>query len=378
MSTDAETLCPRNFRLWVAFCVGMICVVIAIIMFDRVSGRNRQGAATTVSQTGTATQTQTSTGAAAQTDLALKTVAHTSDSSGAWLGIEPVDVTKEMASQMGLKISGGVLVSRIVENSPAQKGGLLLGDVIYQFNHRDAGSVKDLQKIMAELAPGDRVKVGLFREGKRESLYVVLGKNPATSDSSGAITVAGATTVPDSQPWGIVLSELTDDLSARYNVPKQEKGVMVTIVAWSSVAQRAGLQQGDLIQQIDKKKIENLGDFFKAVGEAKGTVLLRIYRQGAETLISIPAPSLKGVVTQPDSSAPSGGPPANLGPRSSASGTGSLPTAQGLTVAQEGIGMNRPVYVPGYDQTQSGDPDAKTSTLQKSTGASTTAVEVWL
>ena len=326
---DKINLCPKNFQLWVAFLMGMVVIVIAIVAFDNAS-KGRLG--TDNRLTGEEILDQRNLPAQ---DSYIQSINGESDST-AWLGIEANDVTENMAQQLGLDISEGVLVRRVLKDSPAQKAGLQPGDILFEFDHREIDDVDKLVKLISKADPGDRVKLALIRDGSRIVIYVELEESIANQVLSankiaGNVIPAAGDVLPGDQRWGVVLSELTNQLRKSYKIPDDEKGVLVMMVVPGSPAARAGIIKGDLIRQVDKTQIDNLADFFKSLQSAGNSVILYIYRDESVLLINMTA----------------------------------LPSdqAQGFNVAQEGIGMNRPLYVPGYDQTQSGDPDDKTKSL---------------
>ncbi|MBW1677838.1 MAG: PDZ domain-containing protein [Deltaproteobacteria bacterium] len=275
-----------------------------------------------------------------------------------------------MAKELGLKISGGVLISRVIENSPAEKAGLLSGDIIYEFDRHDAANTDELASLLSKLDPGKRVRVALFRDGKRKVLYVELAEAAAAGSTSSVRQVAGEVT-PSDLKWGIVVSEITESLREAYDIPGKENGVVVMMVTPGSAADRAGIIKGDVIRQVGETPIYDLAGFFEAIGSNdNSSLLLNICRQGAQFYINIVAVSPFLPVGGPsgsedeDSTESDGykGMPAEIPPRGKPDAS-SVQQTQGVPVAQEGIGMNRPLYVPGYDQTQSGEPEEKTRSL---------------
>ena len=102
-----KKLCPQNFQVWVGFLMGMVVIIIAIVIFDHVSTRGRVGAEGDTSGYVKTSSAQSGIQPASYTK-------GTEGETGAWLGIEPVDVTEAMAKQMGLSISGGVSASKVI------------------------------------------------------------------------------------------------------------------------------------------------------------------------------------------------------------------------------------------------------------------------
>jgi len=322
-------LCPKNYQVWVAFLMGMVVIVISIVVFDHVSDTrygttNRLVDDTIIDQRDTVAQPST---------YIQSTSGETS--SDVFLGIEVSNATSQMTQQLGLDISEGVFITRVLANSPAQEAGLEPGDILFEFDHRDVNDVKELIELMNKAEPGDRIKLALIRDDSRIVIYVVLeeavsNKNLSVSKVAGDVISIAGDTLTGEQKWGVVLAELTDQLRKTYKIPDDKNGVVVVNVVSGSSAASAGIVKGDLIQRVDKIIVENLTDFFKALQISDNSVILYVYRDNSALLINM---------------------------------TASIPytSVQGYKVAQEGIGMNRPLYVPGYDQTQSGDPDDKTN-----------------
>jgi S1-C subfamily serine protease len=280
---DQSRFCTQNFKVWVAFLMGMVIIVIAIVVFDKVLGVGSVSATPVTARPETVSDAETLGKPA--TYLALTG----GDTASAWLGIEAVDLPEVAASKLGLDIKGGVLVSRVLPGSPAANDGLLRGDIIFELDRRKVTGVADLVRLLGKLDPGDRVRVVLLRDGSREVFYVKLGEIPAASPST-IHTVAGEIS-PGDLKWGIAVSELTGDLRVAYDIPKREKGVVIVMVVPGSAAQRAGLRNGDLIKQVDRETVESLSDFFSSLTTSSRHVLLKVYRGGADIFVHVIAVS---------------------------------------------------------------------------------------
>jgi serine protease Do len=283
---DPYRSCSKNFKVWVAFLAGMVLVVIAIVVFDRTLGLGNLG----VAAPGAARMGQGATDLPAGQGTYLSLTGGSAASPSAWLGIEATDLPELSAKKLGLDISGGVLVSKVLPGSPAAVDGLLRGDVIYDLAHRKVTSLDELVRVLGKLDPGDRVRVLVLRAGAREVLYVKLGTAPVSTPS--VRTVAGDFEPADLQlKWGIAVSELTPSLRAASDIPKRETGVLIVMVVPGSAAQRAGLRVGDLIKQVDREPVESLADFFKVLSASSRHVLLKVYRGGSEILVHVVAVS---------------------------------------------------------------------------------------
>ena len=352
-------LCPQNFQVWVAFLMGMVVIIIAIVVFDKVSVKGRVDAGTIAVDVDRSQTLLPGMTTAGQT---INTIADVKTGEGAWLGIEPLDITVAMARQLGLDISGGVLAAKVISDSPAEKAGLLQGDIIYEVDSREVETSAELRLALVDEEPGDRVRITLFRDRDREVIHVKLGSVSDQNPAYSATQIDGD--IPVNLRWGIVVSELTPSLLKTYDI-QNPIGVMVVMVAAGSAADRAGILKGDIIRQVNGYGTNSLADFFEAIEDAKESILLNICRQGTLYYVNIvavsPAINSAGDPTEEtEESEGLEGMPTTIPPMGQPQ---SAQQTAGMVTAQEGIGMNRPLYVPGYDQTQSGDPDDKTTSI---------------
>jgi serine protease Do len=322
--------CPQNFKVWVSFLMGMVVIIIAIVVFDSVLVRGRLGQIQENPR-----EISIETPVSSVNVEYVKTVSSTKDSEPEpWLGIEPMDIDASMADQMGLSIKSGVLASRVIPGSPAEQAGILRGDILYEYEYRDIKDTDHLEKMIEKSDPGERVKIGIFRQNNRMVFYVLLGERADIPDSS-IRQIAGDASI-DSSQWGMVVTELMPQICSTYGIPPNEQGILILKVISGSLADKAGVKKGDLVRSVNNKPVYRMSDFFDALESENNQLLLNILRQGSELYISV----------------------------NSTTRVNSASNQQATSIivaAQEGIGMNRPLYVPGYDQTQSGEPDDKTS-----------------
>jgi membrane-associated protease RseP (regulator of RpoE activity) len=282
---DKRGFCEQNWKVWVAFMMGMVIVVVAIVFFDRTLEGGRPGDAPRPVEEGIGREDYV-----VGQSASFLSLRDGRNGRGAWLGIEAVNVTGETAAMLGHAASGGVLVSKVLKSSPAEAAGLQNGDILYELDYRGVESVEDLSALLGRLSPDARVKVVLRRDGGREVVYVKLGEVTGANASLAVSWVAGEV-VPNDQKWGIAVSELTESLRKTYGIPKKEEGVAVVMVLPGSAADRAGLKAGDLVQQVDSTEVRGLADFFEVLQSSANRILLRIYRDGAVLLVQVVAAS---------------------------------------------------------------------------------------
>jgi len=191
-----------------------------------------------------------------------------------WLGVYIQDISKEIAEKFG--IESGVLVRKIVPGSPASKGGLKEGDIIVEYNFQKVKSVSDLQLKVINTKPGTVVPIKIIRDGRIKVLRVKIGEMPGTETAMGERVL---------KEFGFFVQELTKDLRERLGVPHWlKKGVVVTRVIPGSVAEDAGLREGDIIFKAGNdprnlRKIETVKDLIEVLQEYSSSgILLKVLR----------------------------------------------------------------------------------------------------
>jgi serine protease Do len=189
-----------------------------------------------------------------------------------WLGILIQDVNEEMAKSFGGKQGGGALVSDVSDGSPAQKNGLLQGDIITAINGEQVSDVADLRNKIAMTPPNTELKLRILRDGQDKELVVTVGEQPADM-SSLAKKMGGA---PLSE-LGLTLQDLTKELAEQFGYSK-DQGVLIAEVEEGSGAAQLGMQAGMLIEEVNRTRVRNLRELQQALKKANnaGQVLLRI------------------------------------------------------------------------------------------------------
>jgi Do/DeqQ family serine protease len=190
-----------------------------------------------------------------------------------WLGVSIQPVTEDIAASFGLKKAAGALVNEVVAGSPAAKAGIKQGDIIVAVDGKEVKEVSHLQRLVGELPAGKRVEVKVFREGKEIRLPLVIGN----SESAAAKQVKPEEQQPAT--WlGMSVAELPREMRL-----KGYSGVIISEVDPEGPAAEAGLQQGDIIVSINRKKIDNLAEYARVVAESgtKGSAVLLVKRGNA-------------------------------------------------------------------------------------------------
>ncbi len=204
-----------------------------------------------------------------------------------WLGVQVQPITKEFAESLGLKDIKGALVASIVKDSPAEKGGIKVGDILLEFDGKKIDRMTQLPQMVSRAGPEKKVQVKLLRKSKEVNIKVVIGES--TNDGQDNNQEENKST--SDYVTGLTVSNLPkESKESKNNVPT--KGVIVTNVDSNSNATLRGIKKGDIIIQLDGTDIENTNDFQKQVDSAvkkngKDSIMLLIYRNGNQFFTSI-------------------------------------------------------------------------------------------
>ncbi|OGX15601.1 MAG: hypothetical protein A2166_02380 [Omnitrophica WOR_2 bacterium RBG_13_41_10] len=189
-----------------------------------------------------------------------------------WLGITVQDLSDDLAKYFNLPDKNGVLVAKVLDNSPAQKAGLKDADLIRQFDNKAINNVRELLNIVSETEVGKKIKVVVIRDKKELTLEVEIGPRP--QELSEATPIVSA----ESQNWrGLKVGDLTPENISRFKI-EEKKGVVVVDVDPQSLADAAGIIPGDIILEINKQPVNNSADYEKVTKQAKSNVLVKAAR----------------------------------------------------------------------------------------------------
>jgi len=171
-----------------------------------------------------------------------------------WLGVAIQDVDENLAKSFDLKTAKGILVSEVQADSPAASAGLQQGDVILRLNERVLKDVSDLRNQVALIPPGTKATLHIIREGQEKDIELAIGEQPS-SFGQIAQTENGTSNLAQ---FGLTLQNITPELAEQLGYKKSQKGVVISAVEPGSPAALAGLQAGNLIEEINKQKVTSL------------------------------------------------------------------------------------------------------------------------
>ncbi len=189
------------------------------------------------------------------------------------VGIQPVD--QDIAEAFGVEQPGGALVTSVEPKSPAATAGLKQGDIIRELNGEAIDDPRKLSLKVAEHAPGSEVQLAVLRDGKARTLAVKLGEHPEFDKPDAP----GVESAPSS--IGISVQTLTPEVAEQLRVDTDTRGVVVARVELGSPAAEAGIERGDVLEQINRKEVSTADEFRDALAESGDKpVLLLLNRRG--------------------------------------------------------------------------------------------------
>ena len=208
-----------------------------------------------------------------------------------WMGVQIQMLTEDIARSLGLEGTQGALVADVFEDSPAEAADVHIGDVILEFGGEAVPSSRRLPHMVAKAETDDAVEVVVWRDGKRETLRLVVGLRPG---AEGLARAPGAEESDEAQQpsLGLQLAPLTPNLRARYELPESAEGTIVVDVDAAGAAAEKGVRPGDIIVRAGNRPVASPADVSEAlarVTESGGDVLLLLVeRQGARQFVAVP------------------------------------------------------------------------------------------
>jgi serine protease Do len=205
------------------------------------------------------------------------------------LGVTVQTVTSDLADSLGLKQTHGAIVSSVAPGSAAEHAGVKRGDVIESFNGQAVHDTNSLRNRVAEANPGTTAELVIVRDGSEKKLSVKLdeanpeklarGRGDRDSDSNGT---------DDKAALGVSVAPLTPELRERTRAPKDAQGLVVEDVNPDGRAAAAGVQPGDVIQEVNRQPVKSIDDLRAALKKTTDKpALLLINRQGNDIFVTV-------------------------------------------------------------------------------------------
>jgi len=192
-----------------------------------------------------------------------------------FLGINIVNVDSDRAAAFGLKKEEGAFVESVETGKPAEKAGVKPGDTIVSVDSVPVKDTRDLIGYVSNKTPGSRVRLGLVREGKETSATATL----AERDIEGSEKESPEKVSSDDsrEKIGIQVMELTPQVRQMQRIRQGVEGLLVVHVKEVSAAADAGIQEGDIITQVNGQRVSGADEFGKLVARARKGEYLKLY-----------------------------------------------------------------------------------------------------
>jgi serine protease Do len=199
-------------------------------------------------------------------DMATKIVAQLKENgevTRGWLGVSIQDLKGELAEYYGVKGTEGVLVTEVVPGNPAEKAGIKAKDIITAVNGDKIKSSRELTAKAATLPVGETSKIKVVRDGQEKTFDVTVAKRSLT------VADAGKPAIEKEGEYGLQVTDLTPEMAQRLKTSR-ESGVVVVGVKPDSKAYKAGVQQGDLILEVNRQSVSSTGELKQLLAKHKG------------------------------------------------------------------------------------------------------------
>ncbi len=201
------------------------------------------------------------------------------------IGVGIQDITPTLQEAMGLDSRDGALIRQVEDDSPADKAGLKVGDVIVEFNGQEILDSDDIRNAVGAVERGSRAKISYIRDGKKRTTKITVEAAPGDEDTSANTTDSDTSSGPASLDAfdGAVLANIPKDSEASGGLD----GVLVTKVRRGSDAWEAGLRKGDIIRAVNNTDIKNLTEFKKQIAKKDGAMFLSVERGRNRIFIAV-------------------------------------------------------------------------------------------
>ena len=212
-----------------------------------------------------------------------------------WMGVAIQEITPALAKSFKLpEQRKGVLISDVNENGPSHAAGIKRGDVVIAFNGKEVHNVSQLRNLVARTMVGQDAQVKVLRDGKEQSIAVKVAERPtdemlAKKEPSAPKEPVETLKLPDNVLASLRVQGLDVATMSQFKIPANTTGVVVTSVENGGAAEAAGLQRGDVIQEVNHEAVKTLDEYQKASGILKKDELavLLLSRQGNSLFVAV-------------------------------------------------------------------------------------------
>jgi serine protease Do len=214
-----------------------------------------------------------------------------------WIGVAIQELNEDIAATLGLQRAAGALVTEVTPESPAERAGVEIGDVILAFNGQPVEERRRLPRVVGETRMGETVPLSVWRDGQERKLEITVGD---LSRAPGAAEVRQPEGTEEPRPnnrpgLGLSLAPLDRAARQQMGIQAARSGVLVASVEPGSVAAEQGLQRGDVILRVGRQNVAEPQQVHQAirVAQTQGRpgVLMLVRRQTANRFVALPLSS---------------------------------------------------------------------------------------
>jgi Do/DeqQ family serine protease len=202
------------------------------------------------------------------------------------LGVTIQSVDADLASSLNLPAARGAIVTSVQAGGPAEKAGIKRGDIITAVNNQPVADTNNLRNVVASMAPGTKVGLKTLRDGREQSPELTLAELPARPRSDDEESDAGQSS--GNEKFGLMLQPLTSDMASRVGLDPSDQGLLVAKIDPNGSAADAGIRQGDLILEVNRRPVRTVAEFTAAVQlSGQKPALLLVKRRNATIFVPL-------------------------------------------------------------------------------------------
>ena len=196
-----------------------------------------------------------------------------------FLGIALQPLSEELAKAFKIDGDNGALVASVSDKSPAEKAGVKAGDVVVEVSGKKVEGPRELQLMVAAMAPGTKVDLKLIRDGKEKVVKIELAERPNMKVAAGG--QPEKPTEPDVLD-GVTVADIDAETRKKFSLPENMKGVVIAEIDADSASAEAGLKIGDVIDEINREPVTSAKQAVEMSEKVKKEkkVLLRVSTKG--------------------------------------------------------------------------------------------------
>jgi serine protease Do len=198
-----------------------------------------------------------------------------------WLGIVVQELTPVLARELGIAEIAGLLVSDVSEGGPADRAGLRRDDVLVHSQSKPIVSTGHFRNQVSQSKPGSRLPLTLYREGREIQVEVIIGERLPEQPMEESLG-------HEVDRLGMELIDLDIGLAKRLGLPISAQGVVVIEVLPGSPAEMGGVQAGDVIREVNRRRISSASDFEAHLGKVvSSSLVLLVNREGNDVYLVV-------------------------------------------------------------------------------------------